>query len=75
VRQLAKDLQRCNGRWSPIYASNVEYRVRPGWGRGRASAENVPKGKCLSSLARVPPELKKRFLAAFGHHCPLHRVR
>ncbi|EFN57299.1 hypothetical protein CHLNCDRAFT_143902 [Chlorella variabilis] len=26
VRQLAKDLQRANGRWAPIYASTVEYR-------------------------------------------------
>jgi hypothetical protein len=25
VRQLAKDLQRANGKWTPIYASNVEY--------------------------------------------------
>ncbi|KAL4433918.1 hypothetical protein ABPG75_000359 [Micractinium tetrahymenae] len=25
VRTLAKDLQRANGRWTPIYASNVEY--------------------------------------------------
>lgn len=28
VRQLAKDLQRANGRWTPIYASTVEYQVR-----------------------------------------------
>ena len=28
VRTLAKDLQRANGRWTPIYASNVEYSVR-----------------------------------------------
>ncbi|KAL4855987.1 hypothetical protein ACK3TF_003434 [Chlorella vulgaris] len=25
VRQLARDLERCNGRWSPIFASNVTY--------------------------------------------------
>ncbi|PSC69156.1 hypothetical protein C2E20_7333 [Micractinium conductrix] len=25
VRQLAKDLTRANGKWTPIYASNVEY--------------------------------------------------
>jgi len=32
VRQLAKDLQRANGRWAPIYASTVEYQVRGcGW--------------------------------------------
>ena len=28
VRQLAKDLQRANGKWTPLYASNVEYQVR-----------------------------------------------
>lgn len=65
VRQLAKDLTRANGKWTPIYASNVEYSVsgrrlgggpaRPAARRGGATHGRMCRGGVAWARLRAAP--------------------
>lgn len=61
---MAKDLQRCNGRWSPIHASNVEYRVRFGSLRENVGQSIFPR--TFHRAHAFPPWCKARLCSKAG---------